>query len=393
MPRKKQPPPPGRRKITRGKPVAQDAHWMARCLELARGGEGHTSPNPMVGCVIVSAKGEVVAEGFHKKLGGAHAEAAALALVGGRAPGCTMYINLEPCAHRGNRRTAPCAPLVRESGIKRLVIGMADPIRSHSGGAAWLKRHGIDVVRGVRRAECLELNRAFVTWAKQGRPLFVLKAGVTLDGKVATRSGESQWITGPAARRDVHRLRSRLDAILVGVETVRSDDPQLTVRGVRGASDPIRVVLDSRLRTPPTSALLPANSKSTARAIVAATARAPAARERRLVERGAEVWRLPATSNGRVNLTRLAARLAGEQITSVLVEGGGEVHASMLRSGLADEVQLYVAPMVFGGAGVAAGYGWIGGAGTARIAAARRLRFTGEPRRVGEDLVITARLR
>ncbi len=383
-----QPLPPGRRRRTRGVARPGDERWLRRCLELARKAEGRTAPNPMVGCVILSPKGEVLAEAWHKKAGSSHAEAAALTKLGGKAEGCTMYVNLEPCAHRGSRRTAPCAPLVREAGIKRLVIGMLDPIKFHSGGAAWLGRHGIDVVRNLLKAECLELNRAFVTWAVQGRPLFLLKAGVTLDGKVATRTGDSQWITSEASRKDVHALRDRFDAIMVGIETVRADDPLLTAR-MRGGADPIRVVLDSRLRTPPASRLLPANTKSDARTIIATTAEAPEAREKKLVAAGAEVWRMPGAGK-RVSVAKLAKRLAAAGITSVLVEGGAEVHASMIRAGLADEIRLYVAPMVFGGTRAP---GWIGGAGIARVAQARRLRFVGEPRRIGEDLVLTARLR
>ena len=361
---------------------------MRRCLELARKAEGRTAPNPMVGCVILSPKGAVLSEAWHKKAGAPHAEVAALAKVGGVAKGCTMYVNLEPCAHRGSRRTAPCAPAVRSAGIRRLVIGMLDPIKAHSGGAAWLARHGVDVVRNVLEPECRELNRAFVTWAVQGRPMFLLKAAVTLDGKVATRTGDSQWITSEASRKHVHTLRDRFDAIMVGIGTVRADDPMLTAR-VRGGMDPIRIVLDSRLRTPPVSRLLPGNTTSGARTIIATTGAAPAAREKKLVAAGAEVWRLPAAGN-RVSVAHLAKRLAAEEITSVLVEGGAEVHAAMIDAGLADEIRLYVAPMVFGGTRAP---GWVGGSGIARVAQANRLRFIGEPERIGEDLVLTARLR
>jgi diaminohydroxyphosphoribosylaminopyrimidine deaminase/5-amino-6-(5-phosphoribosylamino)uracil reductase len=369
---------------------ADDRRWMARCIELARKAEGRTSPNPMVGCVIVGPDGMVVAEAYHKKAGAPHAEASALAKLaklGRSADGCTLYVNLEPCAHRG--RTGPCAPLVRDAGVARVVVGMLDPIKGHSGGAAWLRRRRIAVTRGVMQAECEALNRAFLTWAGKGRPLFVLKAGVTLDGKVATRTGDSQWITGEASRKDAHAWRNRLDAILVGVETVRADDPALTVRGIRGGRDPVRVVLDSRLRTPPTSVLLPANATSKARTIIATTRAAPAAREARLLSRGAEVWRI-AGQGPRVDVRKLAVRLARQDILSVLVEGGAEVHASMIAAGLADELRLYIAPVVFGGTRAP---GWIGGNGVSRIARAARLQFTGPPEQLGEDLVLSARLR
>jgi diaminohydroxyphosphoribosylaminopyrimidine deaminase/5-amino-6-(5-phosphoribosylamino)uracil reductase len=367
---------------------------MARCLELARRAEGRTAPNPMVGCVIVDRRGRLVAEGFHRRIGAAHAEAEALAAAakkrGMGARGATMYVNLEPCKHTRNRRTSPCAPRVLEAGIARLVVGMGDPLRSHSGGAAWLAKQGVAVTRGVLRAECADLNRGFVTWAKWRRPWFVLKAGVTLDGRVATRAGDSQWITGPAARKDAHRLRDRLDAVLVGVGTVLADDPRLTAR-VRGGRDPVRVVLDSRLRTPLEAKVLPANSWSKARVIVATTGAVAKARERRLAERGAEVWRLG--DSGRVDVDALATALATEGVTTVLAEGGAAVHASLVDAGLADEVVLYVAPMVFGGRGRGAAPGWVAGEGVERIVDAARFRFAGEPRRVGDDLVLNARAR
>lgn len=367
---------------------AADEHHMARCLELARHAEGRTAPNPMVGCVIVSPAGQVVAEGHHRRAGAPHAEAEALAQLGGRAPGCTMYVNLEPCNHRGKRRTVPCAPAVAEAGITRLVVGMGDPIRSHAGGAAWLARQGVSVTRGVLRDACVELNRAFITRARLGRPWFVLKAGMTLDGKVATRTGASQWITGPQARKDVHRLRDRLDAILVGVGTVLADDPRLTVRGLPGSRDPVRVVVDSRLRTPPGARLLPAQTRSRARTIIATTEDAPRAREVRLRDAGAEVWRVGRT---RVDLADLARRLAETEINAVLVEGGAELHAALIAAGLADELILYVAPLVLGGRGARAGLGWAGGPGVDRLVDAARFVFCGEPRRLGEDLVISLR--
>ncbi len=373
--------------------MTDDELWMARCLELAERGEGRTAPNPMVGCVIVDGAGALISEGYHHRLGAPHAEAEALAAAApASCVGATMYVNLEPCRHRGNRRTSPCAPRVLDAGISRLVVGMSDPIPSHGGGAAWLARRGIDVTRNVLGQECAELNRGFTMWARQGRPWFMLKAGVTLDGRVATRSGESQWITGPEARKDGHRLRNRFDAILVGSATVLADDPSLTARGLRRRRDPVRVVLDSRLRTPLTAGLLPANSDSKARVIIATTGSAPAARERRLVESGAEVWRLG--RGRRVDVAALARRFGDDGLTSVLVEGGATVHASMVAAGLADEIRLYMAPMVFGsGAGKRIAPPWVAGSGVDKIADAPRFSFVGEPLRLGNDLVFTARAR
>jgi diaminohydroxyphosphoribosylaminopyrimidine deaminase/5-amino-6-(5-phosphoribosylamino)uracil reductase len=367
---------------------ADDERWMRRCLDLAGRAEGRTAPNPMVGCVIVGPGGEVVAEGYHRRAGTAHAEAVALARVGGRASGCTMYVSLEPCRHTRRRRTAPCAPLVADAGLVRLVVGLGDPIRSHAGGAAWLARQGLAVTRGVLAAEGAEQNRGFVTWARRGRPWLTLKAGISLDGKVATAAGESRWITGAKARREVHRLRDRHDGILVGVGTVLADDPRLTARGVPGGRDPCRIVVDSRLRTPPTAALLPASSGSPARTIVATTMRAPAARERRLTACGAEVWRIPGRGP-RVALGALVLRLGQAGLTTVLCEGGPTVHAALLSAGLADEVILYIAPIALGGAGPA----WVGGQGLGRLAAVPRFAPLGGPRQVGDDLVVRMRRR
>lgn len=351
----------------------RDERFMRKCLALARRAEGRTAPNPIVGCVIVRGD-QVLAEGWHRRAGLPHAEIEALDRLGGRAAGATLYVSLEPCNHQG--RTGPCAPQVIASGVRRVVIGAMDPIASHGGGARAIEKAGIEVVRGVLADECAEANRAFFTWARARRPFVVLKAGASLDGRVATATGESRWITGEEARAEVHRLRDRLDAILVGVGTVLADDPQLTVRGVRGGRDPRRVVIDSRLRTPLDARVLPA--------IIATTKDAPAARQRRLEQAGAEVWRLP--GKGRVDLRALCKKLADGGITSLLVEGGPRVHAGFLAADLVDEVHLYVAPMVIGGDGPS----WVGAPGVARLKDAHRLQFA-EMRRVGQDMLVIAR--
>jgi diaminohydroxyphosphoribosylaminopyrimidine deaminase/5-amino-6-(5-phosphoribosylamino)uracil reductase len=362
---------------------AVDRRHMARCLELARKAEGRTAPNPIVGGVIVDRRGKVIAEGFHAGPGHLHGEAAALAELGGKAAGATLYVNLEPCNHHG--RTPPCAPAVRAAGVARVVIGMLDPVPDHGGGAKLLRRAGIAVTTGVLAAECAAANRPFVSWATRGRPWFVLKAATSLDGKIATPAGESRWITGEPARADGHRLRDRCDAIMVGVGTVLADDPQLTVRGVRGGRDPVRVIVDSSLRTPPTAKVLPKNGGSPARTIIAATEAAPSERVLPLVEAGAEVWWV-ATAGGKVSLRSLASALAANDLTSVLVEGGGELHAAMIRAGLADELRIYVAASVIGGPAP----GWVGGTGAATLADARRWRWDAEPARVGDDVVLRA---
>ncbi|MBL8627103.1 MAG: bifunctional diaminohydroxyphosphoribosylaminopyrimidine deaminase/5-amino-6-(5-phosphoribosylamino)uracil reductase RibD [Myxococcales bacterium] len=343
---------------------AADQRHMARCLALAARG-GRTSPNPQVGCVIVSARGEVLAKGWHRGPGTAHAEADALAKLGGRAPGATLYVNLEPCNHQG--RTPPCAPAVIASGVARVVIGALDPIPGHGGGARRIARAGIAVTAGVLADACRAHNRGFFTWGERGRPWFTLKAAATLDGRIATSTGESQWITGPAARAEVHALRAAHDAVLVGIGTVRADDPRLTVRDAKGR-DPIRVIVDSRLRTPATAACLAPG----ARTIIAGRAPVALARVRALTAAGAEVWSLPATTDGHVDLGALAGALAAAGVTSVLVEGGGAIHAGLIAAGLCDELQLHVAPIALGGR--RGGPAWLGGAEVARLADA--VRFT-----------------
>jgi diaminohydroxyphosphoribosylaminopyrimidine deaminase / 5-amino-6-(5-phosphoribosylamino)uracil reductase len=353
---------------------------MARALELAERWRGRTAPNPIVGCVIVNGRGEVIAEGAHKGPGTKHGEIDALAKLRYKAPGATMYVNLEPCTHQG--RTPPCLPVVRDSGVKRVVIGSEDPVPGHGGGIEALRRAGISVSR-VMVDECDAANRPFLTWAMFNRPAFTLKAAITLDGKIATVKGQSKWITGDAARADVHQLRDAHDAVLVGVGTVLADDPWLTSR-IPGARDPMRIVLDGKLRTPANAHLLP--KRKGPRTIIATTEAAPEAKEKALVKAGAEVWRFPARRNGHVPLDRLVRELGDQNITSVLVEGGGEVHASFLQYGYADELVIYIAPKIVGGPAPS----WVGGRGVATLAAAHKLELIGEPVRLGDDIKLTA---
>ncbi|MBA3819459.1 MAG: bifunctional diaminohydroxyphosphoribosylaminopyrimidine deaminase/5-amino-6-(5-phosphoribosylamino)uracil reductase RibD, partial [Deltaproteobacteria bacterium] len=219
-----------------------DRVHMARCLALAERYRGRTAPNPIVGSVIVDRTGAVIAEGVHKGPGTDHAEIDALKKLGRQAPGCTLYVSLEPCNHHG--RTPPCAPAVRDAGVARVVIGTEDPVPGHGGGLQLLRRKGIAVTVGVLREACERANRPFLTWAEHGRPSFTLKAAITLDGKICTIAGQSKWITGAPARADVMRLRDGHDAVLVGIGTVLADDPWLSARRA-GGRDPQRVVLDS----------------------------------------------------------------------------------------------------------------------------------------------------
>ena len=375
--------------MTKAPPVglARDEFFMRRCLQLAARAEGRTAPNPIVGCVIVDRRGKVVAEAYHRRAGQPHAEALALAKLGARAKGATMYVSLEPCNHTKARRTKPCVPAIIASGIARVVYGVGDPIASHAGGGRALRKAGIAVTKNVLAEECAAANAPFFTWAMLHRPYVLLKAGISLDGRVATATGESKWITGAAARADGHGLRNRLDAILVGVGTVLADDPALTTRDVRGGRDPIRVVVDSRLRTPTNATLLPRNGGSDARTIIA-TVRGPhsrptSARVRSLQARGAEIWALPRAKTG-VDLRVLLETLAvAADVRSVLVEGGASIHGSLLAAKLVDRVRLYVAPVVLG-----SGPAWANAVPAPTLAAAPRL---GTPRlvaHVGSDVVL-----
>jgi diaminohydroxyphosphoribosylaminopyrimidine deaminase / 5-amino-6-(5-phosphoribosylamino)uracil reductase len=355
---------------------AIDEQFMARALRLAEKYRGRTAPNPSVGCVIVDKRGEIIAEGAHRGPGHAHAEIVALDKLGGSAGGATMYVTLEPCTHHG--RTPPCVPAVRASGVARVVVGSEDPVEGHGGGIEALRRGKISVARALVAA-CDDANRGFLTWGTSGRPAFTLKAGITLDGKIATVAGQSQWITGELARVDVHRLRDINDGVLVGIGTVLADDPWLTCR-LRGGRDPIRIVLDAELRTPPDARLLP--RKKGPRTIIATSTKAPAAKERALAKAGAEVWRFKPRRNGHVPLYELGLQLGEAGITSVLVEGGGTVHASFLEQRYADELVIYIAPKAVGGPAPS----WVGGKGLATLAAAHQFDYIEPPVTFGEDV-------
>jgi len=314
---------------------------MRRALQLAARARGRTRPNPMVGCVIVGGRGpkagQTLAEGYHHRAGLAHAEMDALGRLGRTAArGATAYVTLEPCNHQG--RTGPCAEALVAAGVRRVVIGMRDPNPSVAGGGIErLRRAGITVELGVLESECRMLLRGWVRFVTTGRPWVTLKAAVTLDGRIAARGGDSEWVSGDASRKEAHRLRAAHDAILVGAGTVHTDDPELTTRTVRGA-DPIRVIVDGKLRI-----------SGRARALPAWIFTAKDAPVRRFPD-GTEVVRLP--GRGRVALARVLAELGARGIQSILVEGGGEIHGQLLDAGLVDEVAVFVAPKLIGSGGV-----------------------------------------
>lgn len=358
---------------------------MTLALRLAAKGRNTASPNPMVGAVVVK-RGRIVGQGFHFRPGTPHAEIHALRQAGKQAQGATLYVTLEPCCHL-TKRTPPCVPEVLRSGVPRVVIAMQDPNPSVKGkGTAALRRAGLSVTVGVARSQAEELNKAYCHWMKTGRPYVTLKAGMTLDGKLATATGESQWITGKASRREVHQLRSSVDAVLVGVGTVLADDPSLTVRtGLRleklAPRQPLRIVVDSRLRTPFTTQALTQQDK--AKTIIATTTAAPEARRSALQQKGIEILTVPSLQ-GRVSLPALLKQLGRRGVISLLVEGGSEVNAGMLKAGLVDHIRLYMAPLLLGGRNAK---GVIGGESPARLKSAIKLRYV-ETRFVGSDLVV-----
>ncbi len=358
--------------------------FMRIALEEAAKGLGRTSPNPVVGAVLVKG-GRIIARGYHKKAGTAHAEVVALEAAGTKARGADLYTTLEPCDHYG--RTPPCSMAVLEAGVRRVICASADPNPKVNGkGVARLRRGGVEVLTGVLREEADKLNRPFFKVIQTGLPYVTLKAAVTLDGKLATATGDSRWVTGEAARAWVHRLRDQVDAILVGANTVRLDDPKLTTRLPGGAGrDAVRIVVDSRLRLTPKYTIF--SQRSPARTVIV-TLEDPASRKaRRFVDLGVDVWQVRATKTGRVNLKALLKRVAEEGLNHVLVEGGSELYGSFLREGLADALALFLAPKLIG----AKGLSWTGDLGVKVMGDALAVKdLTFE--RFGEDLLIQAKL-
>jgi len=354
-----------------------DTRWMRRALRLALRGQGRTSPNPMVGAVIVKA-GQLIGQGHHRQVGGPHAEIWALRDAGEKARGATIYVTLEPCSHHG--RTPPCTDALIQAGLARVIAAVEDPNPQVSGnGVRKLQEAGIEVEVGLLGDEARRLNAPYFKHTTTGLPLVSLKAAMSLDGKIATSTGESQWITGDKARALGHRLRAIHDAVLAGVGTVLADDPKLTVRNARGRT-PLRVIVDSRARTPADAALLTADNIAP---IIAVTPEAPKKRLAALRKAGAEIWEMP-SRGGQVDLRALMQRLGEREVQSVLVESGGTLTAGLLDADLADRVYFFVAPRIIGGAEAP---GPVGGSGVAKLAEAWRLENM-RVRRVGEDVLI-----
>jgi diaminohydroxyphosphoribosylaminopyrimidine deaminase / 5-amino-6-(5-phosphoribosylamino)uracil reductase len=342
-----------------------DIPMMKMALRLARRGWGRTSPNPMVGAVVVR-KGIVVGQGFHQKAGGPHAERIALTEAGEKAQGATLVLNLEPCNHFG--RTPPCTQMIVERGIKKVVFGMTDPNPTVTGGGAqFLRSQGIEVVQGVLEQECRRLNEVFIKWITTGLPFVILKSAISLDGCIATHTGDSKWISNERSRRLVHRLRNRMDGIVVGIGTVRQDDPLLTVRLPRGKiKDPLRIIIDPHLRISLKARILEGPSKT----LVVSGDRAPIFQKQALEGRGVEVLSLP-EQEGRIRIHDLMILLGRKGLTSLLVEGGSEIYSSFLTEKQVDKLVLFVAPLLIGGKKAK---GMIGGSGAAWVSEANRLK-------------------
>jgi diaminohydroxyphosphoribosylaminopyrimidine deaminase/5-amino-6-(5-phosphoribosylamino)uracil reductase len=361
-------------------PLALDEQYMRQALRLARRGLGKVSPNPLVGAVIVKG-GRVIARGYHKVFGGDHAEVDALKNAVEDVRGSTLYVTLEPCRHFG--KTPPCVDAIIKAKIARVVVSMLDPFPEMRGKSIeLLNEHGIKTAIGVMEADCRALNEVYLKWVTAGLPYVTVKWAQTLDGKIATAQGRSRWISSPESLKLAHKLRATHDAILVGVNTVLKDNPELTTRLVKGRN-PVRVILDSTLRIPLDSKVLA--DQSAARTLVAAAPAAPPENLAALKKMGIEVLTIPPDSSSRVDLKALLKILARRQISSVLVEGGAEVITSFLRLGLADKIICIIAPRLMG-----AGTAPLADLNINDVSQTLKLSFT-KVYRSGEDIVLEGR--
>jgi len=359
---------------TRQSTDQRDAEFMRRAIALGRRGAGAVAPNPMVGCLLIRDGAAIVGEGWHRAAGGAHAEVEAIASAGDAAHGATAYVSLEPCNHHG--RTGPCSEALVNAGVAEVVYAMADPNAVAAGGAERLRAAGVKVRGGVCEAEARHANRAWLHALRRHRPYVIAKTAMSLDGRIATRAGESQWITGEDSRSAGHNLRGQADAIVIGAGTVIADDPALTARMIDETRHPLRVVLDSRARTAPGAKVYERAGRG---AVLATTRDALPARLAAFQEMGVETLLLGADDKGRVDLNDLLAALYRRHIHAAMVEGGGAVIGAFFDADLIDEIELYIAPKIIGGGRPA-----FGGEGVERLAEAERFRFA-EPERSGSD--------
>jgi len=360
--------------------MKDDRAWMQLAIREARKGLGRTSPNPCVGAVVVK-NNKLIATGYHRQAGTPHAEVHALRAAGAKARGATIYVTLEPCNHTG--KTPPCTQAILASGIKRVVVGMLDPNPLVAGGGCkTLAAQGVEVAQGILVEECRSLNRPFSKHVTTGLPWVIMKAGMSLDGRLALGSGQSAWITNEQSRRQVHRLRDRVDAILIGSGTALADDPALTTRlSGRKGKDPLRVIMDTALRLPLTARML--YQASSAPTWIFCGPDADAKRAEALVGAGAIIKQVRLDGAGQLDLEAVLCELGRAQCTSVLVEGGSRVHGAFLRAGLVDEVKIFVAPIFIGSDGVPL----LDTLGLKNVAGAPRFTTT-KVRRLGNDVLI-----
>ncbi len=356
-----------------------DLPFMKQALALAKRARGRTSPNPLVGAVVVK-NGRVIGQGYHKKAGTPHAEVHALRGAGENAKGATLYVTLEPCNHTG--KTPPCTKAILEHGIARVVVGMVDPNPLVAGsGCRFLESQGVEVGGELLAEECRAINRPFIKHINTGMPWVIMKAGCSLDGRIAVADGRCAWITGEESRCEVHRLRDRVDAILVGVDTAINDDPSLTTRlpGRKG-HDPLRVVLDSTLRMAPGARML--NQESAAQTWIFCGPRGDMKKRQALEKAGARILEV-AEEGGRLQVREILAALGKAGHNSLLVEGGSAVHTSFLKEGLVDQVSLFMAPLFLGNASIPV----VGDLAISDVHQGRRFQ-TSRVRRFGNDVLV-----
>jgi diaminohydroxyphosphoribosylaminopyrimidine deaminase/5-amino-6-(5-phosphoribosylamino)uracil reductase len=360
-------------------PERADEQYMRRALQLARRGMGQVSPNPMVGAVIVRS-GEIISQGYHRRFGGDHAERDAIQRASEGVRGATIYVNLEPCCHWG--KTPPCVDILIEQGIKRVVIGTLDPHSLVDGkGVQILRDHGIEVVQGVLEEESRALNEVYLHYTRTGLPFITIKYAQSLDGRIATSQGDSRWISSEPSRRFAHRLRAQHDAIMVGIGTVLADDPQLTVRLVKGRN-PLRIVLDSRLRIPLNAQVLQGEGET----LITTTDAHDAKKVEAIQRQGKEILVVQGDPDGRADLQFLMKILAERGISSILVEGGAEVITSLVKGGLVNRMVVITAPLILG-----KGIEGIGGLGIADLEGAIRP-SSRTVKQMGEDVIFDLRL-
>jgi diaminohydroxyphosphoribosylaminopyrimidine deaminase/5-amino-6-(5-phosphoribosylamino)uracil reductase len=355
-----------------------DKLFIKRTLTLAARARGMTSPNPMVGALLVK-NGKILSEGYHKKAGTPHAEAIAIDAAGERAAGATLYVSLEPCCHK-DKRTPPCTQKIVAAGIERVVVSMKDPNPKVSGkGIEELRSAGIEVVSGIFEEQARRLNEYYIKHVATGVPFVVMKIAMTLDGKIATPGGESKWITGEIARKAVHRLRAGVDAIMTAIGTVKADNPQLTCRVKRG-KNPVRVIIDPELEIPPDANVLcvpPETMIVTRRE----ESDARSQRESTLADKGIRIVHF---DGEKVNLSRLMKELGGAGISSLLIEGGSSLNSYCIESGIVDKVMFFIAPKIIGGKD---SYSAIGGKAFRNLQEAHRVRDV-KIRKIGEDILV-----